>query len=124
MLNSFTGKSERIGRMVEMHADDARWSSSSAQAGDIVAYCRHEKCPRPVTRCATPSSPATLEAMVFPEPVISSRRCAHETRAGAEKMGIATRLRWLPEDPSFRVETDEDSGETIHERHGGAAPGR
>ena len=68
--NSFTGKTERIGRMVEMHADD-RNEIDSAQAGDIIAIVGMKNVQTGHTLCATPSTPVTLEPMIFPEPVIS-----------------------------------------------------
>ena len=109
ILNSFTGKTERIGRMVEMHAND-RNELASAQAGDIIAIVGMKNVQTGHTLC-DPKNPCTLEAMVFPEPVISIA-VAPKDKAGAEKMGIAIG-KMVAEDPSFRVETDEDSGETI-----------
>ncbi len=109
ILNSFTGKSERIGRMVEMHAND-RAELEKAQAGDIIAIVGMKNVQTGHTLC-DPKHPCTLEAMVFPEPVISIA-VAPKDKAGAEKMGIAIG-KMVAEDPSFRVETDEDSGETI-----------
>ena len=109
ILNSFTGKTERIGRMVEMHADD-RNEISRAQAGDIIACVGMKNVQTGHTLC-DPNHPCTLEAMVFPEPVISIA-VAPKDKGGSEKMGIAIG-KMIAEDPSFRVETDEDSGETI-----------
>ncbi|MBA6411515.1 elongation factor G [Parahaliea sp. F7430] len=109
VLNSFTGKTERIGRMVEMHAND-RNELESAQAGDIIAIVGMKNVQTGHTLC-DPKHPCTLEAMVFPEPVISIA-VAPKDKAGAEKMGVAIG-KMVAEDPSFRVETDEDSGETI-----------
>ena len=109
ILNSFTGKTERIGRMVEMHAND-RAELSSAQAGDIIAIVGMKNVQTGHTLC-DPKQPCTLEAMVFPQPVISIA-VAPKDKTGAEKMGIAIG-KMVAEDPSFRVETDEDSGETI-----------
>ena len=109
ILNSFTGKTERIGRMVEMHAND-RNELDSAQAGDIIAIVGMKNVQTGHTLC-DPKHPCTLEAMVFPEPVISIA-VAPRDKAGAEKMGIAIG-KMVAEDPSFRVESDEDSGETI-----------
>jgi elongation factor G len=109
ILNSYTGKSERIGRMVEMHANE-RNEIASAQAGDIIAIVGMKNVQTGHTLCS-PKFPCTLEAMVFPEPVISIA-VAPKDKAGAEKMGIAIG-KMIAEDPSFRVETDEDSGETI-----------
>jgi len=109
LLNTFTGKTERIGRIVEMHADD-RIELDSCQAGDIVAFVGLKNTQTGHT-LADQNNPATLEPMVFPDPVISIA-IAPKDKAGAEKMGIALN-KMMQEDPSFRVETDEESGETI-----------
>ena len=109
VLNTFTGKTERIGRIVEMHAD-SREELNSAQAGDIVAVIGMKNVQTGHTLC-DPKNPATLEPMVFPEPVISIAVSPND-KAAAEKMGIALG-KMIKEDPSFRMETDEDSGETI-----------
>jgi elongation factor G len=109
ILNTFTGKTERIGRIVEMHAD-AREELDSAQAGDIVAIIGMKNVQTGHTLC-DPNNPATLEPMVFPDPVISMA-VAPKDKDGSEKLGIALG-KMIREDPSFRVETDEDSGETI-----------
>lgn len=109
VLNTFTGKTERIGRIVEMHAE-ARIELDSAQAGDIVALLGMKNTQTGHTLC-DPDNPATLEPMVFPDPVISIA-IAPKDKAGAEKMGVALN-KMMQEDPSFRVMTDEESGETI-----------
>jgi len=109
VLNTYTGKTERIGRIVEMHADD-RKELDSAQAGDIVALLGMKNTQTGHTLC-DPNNPATLEPMVFPDPVISIA-IAPKDKAGSEKMGVALN-KMMQEDPSFRVETDEESGETI-----------
>jgi elongation factor G len=109
ILNSFTGKTERVGRMVEMHADE-RNEISRAQAGDIIAIVGMKNVQTGHTLCDV-KHPCTLEAMVFPEPVISIA-VSPKDKGGSEKMGIAIG-KMIAEDPSFRVETDEDSGETI-----------
>jgi elongation factor G len=109
VLNTFTGKTERIGRIVEMHADE-RIEYDQAQAGDIVALIGLKNTQTGHTLC-DPKHPATLEPMVFPDPVISIA-VAPKDKGGAEKLGIAIN-KMVQEDPSFRVETDEDSGETI-----------
>jgi elongation factor G len=109
VLNTFTGKTERIGRIVEMHAD-SREELDSAQAGDIVAVIGMKNVQTGHTLC-DPKDPATLEPMVFPDPVISIA-VAPNDKAAAEKMGIALG-KMIKEDPSFRMETDQDSGETI-----------
>jgi elongation factor G len=109
VLNTFTGKTERIGRIVEMHAD-ARAELDSAQAGDIVAVLGMKNVQTGHTLC-DPKFPATLEPMVFPDPVISLA-ITPKDKGASEKMGIALG-KMIQEDPSFHVETDEDSGETI-----------
>ena len=109
VLNTFTGKTERIGRIVEMHAD-SREELDRAQAGDIVAVIGMKNVQTGHTLC-DPKNPATLEPMVFPDPVISIAVSPND-KGAAEKMGIALG-KMIKEDPSFRMETDEDSGETI-----------
>jgi elongation factor G len=109
VLNTFTGKTERVGRMVEMHADD-RNELDYAHAGDIIAVIGMKDVQTGHTLC-DPKNPATLEPMVFPDPVISIA-IAPKDKGSAEKLGIALG-KMIKEDPSFRVETDEDSGETI-----------
>jgi elongation factor G len=109
VLNTFTGKTERIGRIVEMHADD-RIELDSAQAGDIVAIVGMKNVQTGHTLC-DPKFPATLEPMVFPEPVISIS-ITPKDQSASEKMGVALG-KMIKEDPSFHVETDEESGETI-----------
>jgi elongation factor G len=109
ILNSATGKTERIGRMVEMHADE-RNELESAQAGDIIAVVGMKNVQTGHTLC-DPKHPCTLEPMIFPEPVISIA-VAPKDKAASEKLGVALG-KMIAEDPSFRVETDEDSGETI-----------
>jgi len=109
VLNTFTGKSERIGRIVEMHADE-RIELDSAQAGDIIAAIGLKNVQTGHTLC-DPDKPATLEPMVFPDPVISIA-VAPVDKGASEKLGIAIG-KMIKEDPSFRVETDRDSGETI-----------
>ncbi len=109
VLNTYTGKTERIGRIVEMHAD-SRQELNSAQAGDIVAILGMKNVQTGHTLC-DPKAPATLEPMVFPDPVISMA-VAPKDKSASEKLGVALG-KMIAEDPSFRVETDEDSGETI-----------
>ena len=109
ILNTATGKTERVGRIVEMHAD-SREERDSAQAGDIVALIGMKNVQTGHTLC-DPKHPATLEPMVFPDPVISIA-VAPKDKGGAEKMGIAL-SKMVAEDPSFQVQTDEESGETI-----------
>jgi elongation factor G len=109
ILNSFTGKSERVGRMVEMQANE-RNELNHAEAGDIIAIVGMKNVQTGHTLC-DPKNECTLEAMVFPEPVISIA-VQPKDKGSVEKMGIAIG-KMVAEDPTFRVETDQDSGETI-----------
>ena len=109
LLNTYTGKTERIGRMVEMHAND-RTMIESAEAGDIIAIVGLKNVQTGHTLCDE-KKPATLEPMVFPDPVISVA-IAPKDKANAEKLGTALG-KMVAEDPSFRVNVDEESGETI-----------
>ncbi|MDY7005736.1 MAG: elongation factor G [Cyanobacteriota bacterium] len=109
VLNTFTGKTERVGRLVEMHAD-SRQEIESAQAGDIVAIVGMKNVQTGHTIC-DPKNPATLEPMVFPDPVISIA-VAPKDKGSVEKLGMAL-SKMVAEDPSFRVETDKESNETI-----------
>ena len=109
ILNSFTGKTERVGRMVEMQANE-RNELQSAEAGDIIAIVGMKNVRTGHTLC-DPNHECTLEAMVFPEPVISIA-VTPKDKGATEKMSIAIG-KMVAEDPTFRVETDEDSGETI-----------
>jgi elongation factor G len=109
VLNTATGKTERVGRLVEMHAD-SREEIDSAQAGDIVAIVGLKNVQTGHTLC-DPKIPATLEPMIFPDPVISIA-IKPKQKGGSEKMGIAL-SKMVQEDPSFQVETDQESGETI-----------
>jgi len=109
ILNAATGKTERIGRMVEMQADE-RNELTTAQAGDIIAVVGMKNVQTGHTLC-DPKHECTLEPMIFPDPVISIA-VAPKDKGSTEKMGIAIG-KMVAEDPSFQVETDEDSGETI-----------
>ena len=109
VMDTATGKSERISRIVEMHAND-RQEVASAQAGDIVALVGLKNVQTGHTLC-DPKNPATLEPMVFPEPVISVS-VGPKTKGDNEKMGAAL-SKMVQEDPSFYVETDQESGEVI-----------
>jgi elongation factor G len=109
IMNSFTGKTERVGRIVEMEAED-RNELDSATAGDIIAIVGMKNVQTGHTLC-DPKNPATLETMVFPEPVISMAVFPKD-KAATEKMGLALG-KMVAEDPSFIVETDQESGETI-----------
>ena len=109
VLNTFTGKTERIGRLVEMHADE-RIELDGAQAGDIIAVVGMKNVQTGHTLC-DPKAPATLESMVFPDPVISIA-ASPDDKAASEKLSLALG-KMIKEDPSFHVETDQESGETI-----------
>ncbi len=109
VLNTATGKSERVSRLVEMHAN-SREEIESAQAGDIVAIVGMKNVQTGHTLC-DPKFPATLEPMVFPDPVISVS-VSPKKKGDNEKMGMAL-SKMVQEDPSFYVETDKESGETI-----------
>ena len=109
VLNSATGKTERIGRIVEMHAD-SREEVNSARAGDIVALIGLKNVNTGHTLCDQ-KQPATLEPMVFPDPVISIA-ITPKDKAGAERLGVALN-KLVQEDPSFQVETDKDTGQTL-----------
>ena len=109
LLNTFTGKNERVGRMVEMHADD-RTIVDTAQAGDIIAMVGLKDV-RTGNTLADVKTPATLEPMVFPAPVISVA-VGTKDKANSEKLSTALG-KMIAEDPSFRVEVDQESGETI-----------
>ncbi|HAC63898.1 MAG TPA: elongation factor G, partial [Cyanothece sp. UBA12306] len=109
VLNTATGKTERISRLVEMHAD-SREEIETAQAGDIVAIVGMKNVQTGHTLC-DPKLPATLEPMVFPDPVISMS-VFPKKKGDNEKMGMAL-SKMVQEDPSFYVETDQESGETI-----------
>ena len=109
LLDTATGKTERIGRIVEMHAN-SREEVNSAQAGDIVALVGLKGVQTGHT-LSDPDDPATLEPMVFPEPVISIA-VTPKKKGTMEKLGMVL-SKMVQEDPSFYVETDQDSGETI-----------
>ncbi len=109
LLNTATGKTERIGRMVEMHAND-RDLIETAQAGDIVALVGLKDVKTGHTLCDE-NDPATLEPMVFPAPVINIA-VTPKDKSNAEKLGVALG-KLVSEDPSFHVEVDRESGETI-----------
>ncbi|NOH34136.1 elongation factor G [Vibrio chagasii] len=109
ILNAATGKTERIGRMVEMQADE-RNELTEAQAGDIIAVVGMKNVQTGHTLCDQKHE-CTLEPMIFPTPVISIA-VSPKDKGGSEKMGIAIG-KMVAEDPSFQVETDEETGETI-----------
>ncbi|MFK4870797.1 elongation factor G [Novosphingobium sp. ZW T3_23] len=108
-LNSVKGKKEKVGRILEMHAND-RKDIEEAFAGDIVALAGMKETTTGDTLCSE-KAPIVLERMEFPEPVIELS-VEPKTKADQEKMGVALN-RLSAEDPSFRVTTDHESGQTI-----------
>ena len=109
VLNSVKDRKERIGRIVQMHAN-SREEIKEVRAGDIAAAVGLKDVTTGDTLCSI-DNPIILERMVFPEPVISVA-IEPKTKADQEKMGIAL-SKLAQEDPSFRVHTDEESGQTI-----------
>ncbi len=108
-LNSVKDKTERVGRMLLMHAN-SREDVKEANAGDIVAFAGLKYSTTGETLC-DPNNPVILERMEFPDPVIQVA-IEPKTKADQEKMGMAL-VRLAQEDPSFRVSTDQESGQTI-----------
>lgn len=109
VYNPVRGKKERIGRIVQMHANE-RHEIDELRAGDIAACVGLKDVTTGETLC-DPNAPIILERMVFPEPVIA-QAVEPKTKADQEKMGLAL-SRLAAEDPSFRVRSDEESGQTI-----------
>jgi elongation factor G len=109
LLNSTKGKRERVGRMMMMHSN-SRTEIDEAFAGDIIALAGLKETTTGDTLC-DPQKPVVLETMSFPEPVIEIA-VEPKTKADQEKMSQALQ-RLAAEDPSFRVETDRESGQTI-----------
>jgi elongation factor G len=109
VYNPIKGKKERLGRILQMHANQ-REEIKEVRAGDIAAAVGLKDATTGETLC-DPSAVITLEKMVFPEPVIQ-QAVEPKTKADQEKMGLALN-RLAQEDPSFRVRTDEESGQTI-----------
>ena len=109
VYNPVKGKKERVGRLLQMHANQ-REEIKEVRAGDIAAAVGLKEVTTGDTLC-DPDNVITLERMVFPEPVIS-QAVEPKTKADQEKMSIALN-RLSQEDPSFRVKTDEESGQTI-----------
>ncbi|WP_415914490.1 elongation factor G [Paraburkholderia sp. J67] len=109
VLNAIKDKKERLGRILQMHANE-RKEIKEVRAGDIAAAVGLKEATTGDTLC-DPANPIVLERMIFPEPVIS-QAVEPKTKADQEKMGIALN-RLAQEDPSFRVQTDEESGQTI-----------
>jgi len=109
VYNPIKGKKERLGRILQMHANQ-REEIKEVRAGDIAAAVGLKDATTGETLC-DPTSIITLERMIFPEPVIS-QAVEPKTKQDQEKMGLALN-RLAQEDPSFRVRTDEESGQTI-----------
>ncbi len=109
VFNPIKGKKDRVGRLLQMHANQ-REEISEVRAGDIAACVGLKEVITGETLC-DPDSPIILERMVFPEPVIQ-QAVEPKTKADQEKMGVALQ-RLAREDPSFRVRTDEESGQTL-----------
>ncbi|MEO7760546.1 MAG: elongation factor G [Casimicrobiaceae bacterium] len=109
VLNPIKGKKERIGRILQMHANQ-REEIKEVFAGDIAAAVGLREATTGETLC-DPSKVIILERMIFPEPVIS-QAVEPKTKVDQEKMGVALN-RLAQEDPSFRVHTDDESGQTI-----------
>ncbi|WDI30985.1 elongation factor G [Hyphococcus flavus] len=109
VLNTVKGKKERAGRMLQMHSN-SREEIKEAYAGDIIAVVGLKDTTTGDTLC-DPAKPVVLERMEFPDPVIELA-VEPKTKADQEKMGIALQ-RLAAEDPSFRVSSDEESGQTI-----------
>ncbi|MGG1945827.1 elongation factor G [Trinickia sp. NRRL B-1857] len=109
VLNSTKDKKERLGRILQMHANQ-REEIKEVRAGDIAAAVGLKEATTGDTLC-DPQNPIVLERMIFPEPVIS-QAVEPKTKPDQEKMGLALN-RLAQEDPSFRVQTDEESGQTI-----------
>lgn len=109
ILNSTKDKKERIGRILLMHSNN-REDIKEAQAGDIVALCGLKLTTTGDTLCDS-NKPIVLEKMEFPEPVIEIA-IEPKTKADQEKMGLAL-SRLVSEDPSFRVNTDQETGQTV-----------
>ncbi len=109
IINSTKNKKERVGRILQMHAN-SREEISEVYAGDIAAAVGLKDTTTGDTLC-DPNHPVVLESMEFPEPVISVA-IEPQTKAAQEKMGVALQ-RLAEEDPTFRVRTDEETGQTI-----------
>ncbi|MFM0288670.1 elongation factor G [Paraburkholderia megapolitana] len=109
LLNATKDKKERLGRILQMHANQ-REEIKEVHAGDIAAAVGLKEATTGDTLC-DPQHPIVLERMIFPEPVIS-QAVEPKTKVDQEKMGLALN-RLAQEDPSFRVQTDEESGQTI-----------
>jgi elongation factor G len=109
VLNSATGRTERIGRILMMHAND-REEQEEIYAGDIAAAVGLKQTSTGDTLCA-PDAPIVLETINFPEPVVHVS-IEPRTRADQEKMGVAL-ARLAEEDPTFQIRSDEETGQTV-----------
>ena len=109
VTNSVKGRKEKVGRMLQMHSN-SRVDVKEARTGDIIALCGLKQTTTGDTLCNTVNQ-IVLERMEFPDPVISVA-VEPKTKADQEKMGIALN-RLAQEDPSFRVQSDEESGQTV-----------
>jgi elongation factor G len=109
VFNAIKGKKDRVGRLLQMHANQ-REEISEVRAGDIAACVGLKEVITGETLC-DPDASIILERMIFPEPVIQ-QAVEPKTKADQEKMGVALQ-RLAREDPSFRVKTDEESGQTL-----------
>lgn len=109
VMNSTKDERERIGRMLLMHAN-TREDIKEAYAGDIIAVCGLKETTTGDTLCDS-TKPVILEKIIFPEPVIEVA-IEPKTKADQEKMGLAL-SRFASEDPSFRVSTDQETGQTV-----------
>ena len=109
MLNATVGKTERVGRLVEMHANDME-ALTECHAGDIIAFVGLKNATTGDTLCDV-GKPCTLERMVFPDPVIDIA-VEPKTKSDQEKMGIALG-KMVREDPSLRLKTDEETGQVV-----------
>jgi elongation factor G len=109
VFNAIKGKKDRVGRLLQMHANQ-REEISEVRAGDIAACVGLKEVITGETLC-DPEASIILERMIFPEPVIQ-QAVEPKTKADQEKMGVALQ-RLAREDPSFRVKTDEESGQTL-----------
>jgi len=109
IVNSVKDRRERVGRMLQMHSN-SREDVKEARAGDIIAFAGLKSTTTGDTLC-NPNHPVILERMEFPDPVIEVA-VEPKTKADQEKMGIAL-ARLAKEDPSFRVTSDEESGQTV-----------
>ena len=110
VLNVSNGRTERIGRLLMMHANH-REEIEECLRGRHLRRRRPQADLRPATRCAAPDAPIVLETIEFPEPVIAVA-IEPKTKADQEKLGTAL-ARLAEEDPTFQVEADEETGQTL-----------